>query len=182
LQGAEASLNRLSEIGLQPSLMYLSCHGRFDRSLPVNSHLLMSDGSVLPSRIQAPVGTELLSVRQVIERMSPYAPVMILDACFSGVQNLAPGDEPLGFPAAFLISGSQAVIASNWIVEQNRAREFMLALTTSWVEDRVPLGEAMRRAYDLVRRTNPHPFHWAAFSLHGDQSVLWEDLLARTAN
>ena len=60
---------------------------------------------------------------------------------------MSPGDEPTGFPTAFLLAGCGAVIAANWSVEQNCARDFMLALMAAWADDNATIGDAMLTAY-----------------------------------
>jgi CHAT domain-containing protein len=89
----------------------------------------------------------------------------------SGIQHLSPGDEPMGFPVALLLAGAGAVIASNWVVEQNCARDFILALLGQWSGGKVPLGSAMQSAWAVTRTQYPHPFHWAAFSLFGNDRL-----------
>jgi hypothetical protein len=179
LEGVEASRYQIDHNEPIPSILYLSCHGRYDPLRPTGGELLLSDEETLPSRLTLS-NNGALSVGQVLEKITPYAPLVIIDACFSGVQDFVPGDEILGFPAAFLISGSRSVIASNWVVEQNCARAFMTELVTNWVNSKINLGEAMRKAYAALWGSHPHPFHWAAFSLHGDQDLYWEDLYVGT--
>lgn len=169
LQGVEATPAAFRLHAGNAGSIYLSCHGCFNEDDSLESSLLLSDGESLPSKVQSGDGLHELSVRNILgARLA--ARLIILDACMSGLQHLSPGDEPMGFPTSFLLAGAQAVIASNWVVEQNRARAFMFALQECWAGG-VTLGEAMRHAYTAVRAEHPHPFHWAAFSLFGNDRL-----------
>lgn len=172
LEGIEASWIAVRENSDRAVDLYLSCHGFFDSQQPLHSSLLLSDGSELPSRVKRNNVRHQLSVRDILDRRI-RSRLIVLDACLSGVQHFSPGDEPMGFPTALLLSGAGAVVASNWVVEQNCARYFMLALLDHWSARSASLGEAMRQAYALTRSEYPHPFHWAAFSLFGNNHLLF---------
>lgn len=154
-------------------ILYLSCHGCFDEKDPLDSVLLLSDGCTLPSRIPSQnTGLHRLSVRDILE-MRVNSSLVILDACMSGSQRFSPGDEPMGFPTAFLLSGAGAVIASNWVVERNCASDFVTALVGCWSSGSLTLGQAMREAYSHTKASYPHPFHWGAFSLFGNDRMVF---------
>jgi len=172
-QGRHASVHEFRASAGQAAMIYLSCHGRFDRSNSVKSRLLLSDGQSLPSRVTENQGSLGLSVADILS-VSIRSPLVILDACMSGIQRIAAGDEPMGFPTAFLLSGASAVIASTWSVEQNVARDFMLTLAKIWSQGG-PLGDAMRDAMAMSRGQFPHPFHWAVFSLFGNDRITFSE-------
>lgn len=179
LEAGEATVEQVIRGRATSSAIYLSCHGHFDAAEPLDSYLLLADRHGPPSRKGRPRLSTQLTPRSVMGREYPLAHLVILDACLTGVQDLAPGDEPAGFPAAFLVNGASAVIASNWIVEQNCARLFMETLGIAWIQRGLTLGGAIREAYSTVRQSHPHPFHWGAFSLHGNGGLKWEELCAR---
>ena len=171
-QGLEATSKSFRTQAGSAAILYLSCHGRFDQMDSLKSCLLLSDGDKLPSRTVANDAGHELSVRDILG-LSIRSPLVILDACMSGVQRIALGDEPMGFPTAFLLSGAGAVLASTWSVDQNLARDFMLALFAIWSTGGGSLGNAMRHAVVTTRKQYPHPFHWAAFSLFGNDRLLF---------
>lgn len=193
-QGIEASRWALKQYAETAACLYLSCYGQFDNDDPLESALLLSDGRSLPGRPQpAPkrgqqrawtfVGRQEsgdpgasgasshgLSVRDILN-LRVRSRLVVLDACMSGSQRFSPGDEPMGFPTAFLLAGASALIASNWVVEQNCGRDFMTALLDHWSSGQSSLGVAMKEAYSVTRAKYPHPFHWAAFSLFGNERL-----------
>ena len=172
LQGLQATWPAFIRHAESSASIYLSCHGCFNEQDSLQSALLLSDGQSLPTRIERNGASHELSVRDILE-LRIRSRLVILDACVSGVQHISPGDEPMGFSTAFLLSGADAVIASSWVVEQNCARFFMLKLQEFWSETSVTLGQAMQQAYKVTRSRHPHPFHWAAFSLIGNNRLLF---------
>jgi len=173
VQSTEATWRTFRSYAESATNIYLSCHGVFDEEDSLASTLLLSDGKALPSRLESNGQLYQYSVRDILEKQI-QSRLVILDACMSGVQHFSPGDEPMGFPTAFLLSGASAVIASNWVVEQNCTRYFMMTLLEHWSTGSASLGEAMQKAYSLTRFRYPHPFHWAAFSLFGNDRMLFK--------
>jgi CHAT domain-containing protein len=171
-EGLDATSQNVRTRAGSARILYLSCHGRFDPLDSLKSCLLLSDGNTLPSRAVSNDAAHELSVRDILGS-SIRSPLVILDACMSGIQRVAAGDEPMGFPTAFLLSGAGAVIASNWSIDQNLARDFMLALIAVWSTEGTSLGSALRQAVVTVREHYPHPFHWASFSLFGNDRLLF---------
>jgi CHAT domain-containing protein len=172
LEGVAATWKAFSVFAESAASIYLSCHGHFDEEDSLGSSLLLSDGKTLPSQVAGARSLSTLSVRDILD-LRIRSRLVILDACMSGVQHFSPGDEPMGFSTAFLLSGANAVIASNWSVEQGRARFFMETLQDYWSTSGVTLGQAMREAYALTRSRYPHPYHWAGFSLIGNDRLLF---------
>ena len=171
LQGINATGEAFIHYAESAKSLYLSCHGHFDINSPLESALFLSDGRSLPSYKQGNSALHRLSVRDILG-MHIGSRLVILDACMSGNQRFSPGDEPIGFPTAFLLSGTSAVIASSWSVEQNYARCFMLALLDHWSSGS-SIGQAMQKAYSATKAKSEHghPFHWAAFSLFGNDRL-----------
>ncbi|HEV7475422.1 MAG TPA: CHAT domain-containing protein [Pyrinomonadaceae bacterium] len=170
LQGVEATWAAFREYAESTGSIYLSCHGCFNEQDSLKSTLLLSDGVSLPSKTEPTSLLHGLSVQDILE-LRVRSRLVILDACMSGVEHFSPGDEPMGFSTAFLLSGADAVIASNWSVEQNRARFFMEELQRSWSSGTCTLGQAMKQAYTATRTNYPHPYHWGAFSLIGNDRL-----------
>jgi CHAT domain-containing protein len=172
LEGNDATWSAFRRYAESAASIYLSCHGYFDYKDSLASTLLLSDGLSLPSRMESKNPAYELSVRDILE-LRIRSRLVILDACMSGIQHFSQGDEPMGFPTAFLLSGAGAVVASNWIVEQNCARAFMLKLQECWSSGASTLGQSMQQAYRATRSEYLHPFHWAAFSLFGNDRLLF---------
>jgi CHAT domain-containing protein/tetratricopeptide (TPR) repeat protein len=109
-------------------------------------------------------------------------------ACASGVQDVSPGDEPLGLLAALLYAGSATCVGTLWPVESADGRFLSLAFyqdlcqrvreMQDQAEAQSPLNLAVSfcNAVRLLKKdNNPSegreewflPYHWAAFVMHG---------------
>jgi CHAT domain-containing protein len=97
---------------------------------------------------------------------------VILAACVSGRHDRTPGDDNTGFVAALLAGGANAVVASHWSVDARSTSLFVDALLSAWQQTEMTIGEATTTAYRSCREEFDHPFHWAAFSLHGDERLM----------
>jgi CHAT domain-containing protein len=172
LGGEDASVDNFRNRAADANIIYLSCHGQFVYDDPLESALLLSANGSRPDRNCPKYSSHRISVRSILG-LKLNARLVILDACMSGKQSFNPGDEPIGFPTAFLLAGAQAVIASNWVVEQRRGRLFMTALLEHWSNGGCTLGAAMQAAYTAVRDNHPHPFHWAPYSLFGNDRLCY---------
>lgn len=171
LEGSKASyFSLLSEKEID--ILYLSCHGYYNSQNPLESFLLLSDGLDIPSKTQSSPGSfnNRLSVETILGKELPVS-LIILDACMSGMQAITPGDEAIGFPSSFLLSGVQTIISTNWVVEQNSSDTFVSNLLKHWTENNCHISESMQEAYKCTYEEYPHPFHWAAFSLFGNNNL-----------
>jgi CHAT domain-containing protein len=94
------------------------------------------------------------------------AQLVTLSACETGVSRLAPGNEAIGLVRGFLLAGVRSVLASAWAVDDASTATLMQA-----VYRRLGAGDAAAAALAGAQRelaaAGMHPFHWAAFALHG---------------
>jgi CHAT domain-containing protein len=153
----------------EADVVAVACHGRFDAGSPRASALLLSDGRRPPSR--ARLGQDGAVSLAEIMAVPIRTRLVVLAACFSGRQLIAPGDEPLGFASAFLAGGADAVLVANWSLDARAAAPFLDGLMEQWSTGRLSLGRATQLAYLATRLLYPHAFHWAAFSLFGDDGL-----------
>lgn len=99
---------------------------------------------------------------------------VVLSACQSGVADVWNREGRLGMTRAFHLAGARSVIASQWPVDDESTREWMIALYAARREGAVAAGDAIQRASRSIlasRRTDgrsTHPFYWAAFTASGD--------------
>jgi CHAT domain-containing protein len=99
---------------------------------------------------------------------------VVLSACHTGLAQGWSRDGSLGMRRAFHLAGARTMIASQWAVEGDAAREWMRALYTARAAGATSAGQALRcanRAVLVARRhdgRSTHPFHWAAFTASGE--------------
>ena len=161
------------------NLVHLTCHGFFEPNRPLESGLVLSDGSTRPPRdpFGLPVsrrGDFVLTARELLnEPLS--ADLAVLRACVSGVQRVEnSADELHGLATSLLSAGSASLLVSLWNVDQRSSRELLKLFYENWM----PHNPARRkwRALAAAQRAlihGPdeawrHPYHWAPLTLIGD--------------
>lgn len=151
LLGASATQDALREAAAGADVLHLACHAQFRADNPMFSALELADG---PLALHA---TPSLGLQ---------AQLVTLSACETGVSRLAPGNEAIGLVRGFLLAGVRAVLASAWAVDDAATAELMREFYR-----RLRGGEAAPAALAGAQRqmaeAGAHPFHWAAFALHG---------------
>lgn len=98
----------------------------------------------------------------------------VLSACDTGTGDVATGEGVFGLRRAFQLAGAATVIMSLWPVEDEAARDWMTALYTARLIDRLPTAESVRAASLALLRDrrsrgqDTRPSTWAAFLATGD--------------
>jgi len=151
LLGPGATQIALREASADADVLHLACHANFRADNPMFSALELADG---PLALHA---TPSLGLQ---------AQLVTLSACETGLSRLAPGNEAIGLVRGFLLAGVRAVLASAWAVDDAATGELMRGFYA-----RLRAGEGAAAALAAEQRqwaeAGAHPFHWAAFALHG---------------
>ncbi len=104
---------------------------------------------------------------------------LTLIACGSVHEDHGRGDEPLGIVSALLCAGATSVIGTMWKVQVGTARVFTEVLDRSLnlhhggsdggglIDLAVAVQSAALRLKRRREGNTHHPYHWAAFVLHG---------------
>lgn len=99
-------------------------------------------------------------------------------ACSSGVQDVAPGDEPLGFLEALAYAGSATSIGTLWPVMSHDGRDFSTAFfedlcrqKSRHASEPLNLAVSFRNAVLGLKKApwdrESFPYNWASFVMHG---------------
>jgi CHAT domain-containing protein len=132
-------------------VVHLACHGAFRGDNPDFSHLLLTDG---PFTLEALAGLRL------------HDALVVLSSCESGARAAAPGDEVMGLVRGLWRAGARHAVSSLWAVDDEATAALMGAFHAALVEGQSPAA-ALARAQQHTAARWPHPFHWAAFTVHG---------------
>ncbi len=151
LLGADATVARVREAAPSADVVHLACHGVFRADNPMFSALELADGPFT-----------LFDAQQLGWR----AALVTLSACETGVSRVAPGNESIGLVRGFLLAGAAGVVASMWAVDDAATAALMRSFYA-----RLRAGDGAAAALGAAQREmacgGAHPFHWAAFALHG---------------
>ena len=151
LLDGEATLAAFADHAGEADVLHLACHGRFRADNPAFSFLQLGDGR--------------LTLHDAA-RLRLRAGLVALSACETGASRIAPGDELLGLVRAFLLAGAATVLATQWAVDDEATAALVGRFYRTLVAGAAP-ARALQQAQAAAAVAGEHPFHWAAFSVHG---------------
>lgn len=151
LVGEQATLAALCAAAPQADVLHLACHAQFRHDNPMFSALHLRD---------APLSVE------AVEALALRPGTVVLSACETGLSDSDGGEERIGLVRAFLVAGAARVVASLWPVDDEVTSAFMAGFYAALVRGEPP-ATALRQAQLALMASYPHPFFWAAFTLHG---------------
>ncbi len=151
LEGPAASVAALQREAPAADLLHLACHAQFRADSPLYSALHLTDGAITAGQV---------------EQMRLKASLVVLSACETALGDMGAGDEGVGLVRAFLLAGAARVLGSQWSIDDAGTADFMQRFYRRWCAGH-GVGAALRHTQQAVRAERPHPYHWAAFVLHG---------------
>ena len=155
LSSQDANLAAVAEHASGRDLIHFYCHGIFEPDNPNQSGLLLHDG--------------FLTVQRIITDLDlSQTNLTALAACESGRVDVGQGEELVGLIQALLTSGSKAVVATLWKVNEPATQAFFQHFYCAIKAGHSP-AEALSHATQAIRQTEDweHPYFWAAFQISG---------------
>jgi CHAT domain-containing protein len=145
-------------------IIHLAVHGFSDSRFPERSGVVLG---VDPKTSD----DGLLQVRE-ITRLRFDAALVTLSACNTGVGKLQGEEGITDLAEAFLVSGSQSVVASLWSADDTFTHALMDRFYTHIVEGMDQASALQRAKLDLLAKYGKEvpPYYWGAFVLTGDGS------------
>ncbi|MDF1701968.1 MAG: CHAT domain-containing protein, partial [Planctomycetota bacterium] len=124
----------------------------FDRDDPRESGVQLGDGWLTIPKIAA-------------LRLQPE--LIVLAGCATGKVSVTEGGELVGLVRGFLQAGASAMVTSFRPGPDEATTAFMQSFHARLADGLAP-ATALRATALAARAENPHPFHWAPFTLMGD--------------
>lgn len=93
--------------------------------------------------------------------------MVTLSACETGRHQVAVGDELVGLCRGFFAAGTQSLLVSLWMVD-DQATAALMRLFYQELQSGRPVHQALRTAQLAILAQHPHPYFWAAFVLSGN--------------
>jgi len=131
--------------------VHIATHGYFRQDNPMFSSIRL--------------GTSHLSLYDLSYLQLP-ADLIVLSGCATGLNVVSPGDELMGLVRGLLQAGAQSLVLSLWDVHDESTKEFMIGFSTR-PQAGLSKPKAMQATMQELRRSYPHPYYWAPFSLIG---------------
>jgi tetratricopeptide (TPR) repeat protein len=151
ISGADATRAAFLEAARKASFVHIATHANFRQDNPMFSSFKLADGYV--------TALDLFS-------MTCQTNMVALSGCQSGLAEVSGGDDLLGLVRGFLYAGARSLLLSLWSVNDQTTALLMGEFYKEWMGGR-NRAEALQEAMLTVRKSHPHPFHWAPFILVG---------------
>ncbi len=148
----ESALRR--EVGESIDVLHFATHALFDTVYPLQSALVLSDGTKA-----MPLSAETLFAKPLKSRL------VVLSACETGMGKIVSGDELLGLARSFYLGGASSILSSLWPVDDEATRMFMETFHKQSRDGN--LGRAWLTARDELRAKGFPPSSYGAFVLGG---------------
>ena len=149
--GEQTNEGVLRSHGSTSSIIHIATHGYFRQDNPMFSSIRLGDSH--------------LSLYDLSHLHLP-AGLVVLSGCATGLNAITPGDELIGLARGLLRAGAQSLLLSLWDVHDESTKDFMIGFYQR-LQQGLPKSLAVQRAMIELREKNPHPYHWAPFSLIG---------------
>lgn len=160
-----------------PEIVHLATHGFFFQGVEAQAlpNPMARSGIVLAGAnrvieglpVATAIGDGIVTADDLLVANFHGTRLVVLSACQTGLGDVYGNEGIFGLRRAFAIAGAGAIIMSLWEVPDWETRGLLVAMHKS-VAEGYPVGDALRESQAEVRRSNPHPKKWAAFTLVGD--------------
>lgn len=157
--GREATETLLKQMAPQAGIIHIASHGIFLPSDPMQSFLAVSGDGLNDGRF---------TVAEIFDLKLSQAPIVVLSACKTGLNNLHQGNELFGFMRAFLYSGAYYLITSLWDVDDEATRFLMTSFYRHLQAGAAPVTAFQQAKIDAIRSSKySAPGKWGAFIIVG---------------
>lgn len=145
--------------------LHLACHGTAGTAPYLEGAIYLSqtdDSTPMQS---------VLTAREVMD-LRTNAILVVLSSCESGLGTLSRGEGIQGLTRAWLFAGAQAVVASQWRVDDEATTEVMTELYRALLTDGGSVADALVAAKRAAIESDHFacPAFWAAFVLTGGRT------------
>ncbi|ATB30533.1 hypothetical protein MEBOL_003994 [Melittangium boletus DSM 14713] len=189
LLGAEATKERLMALPT-PGILHLATHGFFlgdppgtsgsrgvgslalpDGPPPPQPEPLLNSGLVLAGAFTSRSNATLLTALELAGFDLWGTQLVVLSACDTGLGEVHLGQGIYGLRRALVVAGAETVVSSLWAVNDGSTQQLMGAYYRNLLAGQ-GRASALREAMRALRRTHPHPYHWAPFIVLGSGAPL----------
>lgn len=155
-----------------PAVLHLATHGYFRQDTLGGSHAMLSSGLILAGPDKAyPSDSSrredgILKAREAQTLDLEGTDLVVLSACETGLGTSLNGEGMYGLQRAFQLAGCRRVLMSLWKIDDEATSRLMKAFYKFYL----PSGnaqDALLKAQAELRKSYPHPYHWASFLVMG---------------
>ena len=154
-QDAEALQVALRDRIGKANIVHLAGHGLFDTSDAMASAMLLGGANT----------RGVIRAADFAAFDMTSAEIVALSGCETGLAELRPGQEALGFVRGVLAAGARRMLLTQWKVDDAATEKWFSAFYRRLIEDRSP-GQAYRESTLELATQYRHPYYWAAIILY----------------
>lgn len=142
-------------------ILSISTHGIVDYQNHENSGLFFYP--------EGEYNAYFLDYNEILNKVDLKANLVTLSACETGLGRIVPVDGLYGLPRAFLLSGSENIMASLWKVNDASTSQLMSDFYRYHIGGKMSYSKALRKAkMNLVQdKQFAEPYYWSPFILLG---------------
>jgi CHAT domain-containing protein len=157
-EATEAQVKKLPLSGYK--ILHFATHSLLDETVASGSALVLSAD---------PMSEEdgFLQAREIYN-LELNADLVVLSACQTAGGKMEKGEGIQGLSRAFFCSGSRAVVASLWDVNDESTSDFMKSFYGFLTEGETKQESLRLTKIKMCRSDAWRPYHWAAFVLIGE--------------
>jgi len=123
-------------------VIHLSCHGKANFDIPLNSGLLMADN-------------ELITLRDFLDLQLRGVRLAVLSACETGLSGISNPDEVASIATGLFRSGVAGVVSSLWLVPELSTMILMSRFYVLWREEKCAPSEALVLSQRWLKASSP---------------------------
>lgn len=107
----------------------------------------------------------ILTAYEISQMNLSNTELVVLSACETGLGDIQGNEGVYGLQRAFKIAGAKYLIMSLWQVPDQQTSLLMSTFYKKWLEEKMPIPEALQAAQQALREAGLDPFYWAGFVL-----------------
>lgn len=146
--------NLINEIR-SANILHCITHGIFNLNDPMHSCLFVEFDN----------GNRTIKPKDLIDSDLSNLSMVSLSACQTGINNLMPGSEPIGFLRSFLGAGTSQILLTEWEVDDKTISSLFENFYKKIGEKEA--STALNEAKLAIKRKYNHPYYWAGVTLYG---------------
>ncbi len=159
LTSSDATKSGFFKYAPQYGVLHFATHALTDENSPMYSAIALS-------KEKGEFG--FLEAREIVQ-MELNADLVVLSACKTAYGSVLEGEGMLGLTRAFFTAGVPTVIATLWNVDDQAAKELMVAFHEKFRNRERPATALRDAQLSLLNSDKFHePYYWASFILMGD--------------
>jgi len=137
------------------NILHCITHGIFNAKDPMQSCIFVENDN----------GNRTVKPIDLIDSNLSNLYMISLNACQTGINNLMPGSEPIGFLRSFLAAGTSHILLTEWEVDDKTTSNLFENFYS--ILSKKDASTALNEAKLAIKEKYNHPYYWSGVTLYG---------------